>query len=64
MTEPETVWVCAACGKVNTNKTPDQFPGNGWDESCMLHAVRCTATPIAKILAGEPKWTACQDQSW
>ena len=54
-----TVYVCAACGK--TSKTaygfyPDGTPAadQGWDGSCMLHAILCKADGPPWIAITEP----------
>lgn len=36
-----TVFICAACGKRSQDKYGDQAIDDGWDESCMMHAVLC-----------------------
>jgi hypothetical protein len=43
LAKPGTIWVCAACGKTARDDRPEEHPDNddGWDESCMLHAVLC-----------------------
>lgn len=41
-TAPEgLVWVCTACGKRNSTRTSPGTISEGWDESCMMHAVLC-----------------------
>lgn len=37
---PGTIYVCGACGKTSDNEYGEDTR-NGWDESCMLHAVLC-----------------------
>jgi hypothetical protein len=38
---PGEIFVCGACGKRSRDTYGDQKIDQGWDESCMLHAVRC-----------------------
>lgn len=53
------IFVCAACGKVSTTRSgfladwKTRATTQGWDESCMLHAVLCHA--------GGPPWTAVEE---
>lgn len=35
------VFVCGACGKRSKDRYGDQPVDQGWDVSCMLHAVLC-----------------------
>lgn len=38
------IFVCTACGKRSKDRYGDQAIDRGWDESCMLNAVRCYET--------------------
>jgi hypothetical protein len=37
--QPETVWVCLACGKRSKDRWSFDSISPGWDESCMINAV-------------------------
>lgn len=49
------VYVCGACGKTSTTRY-GRGATNGWDESCMLHAVLCHVEKM------DGKWQAVQRQ--
>ena len=53
------VYVCGACGKTSPTRYGFDDAGqrvapNGWDESCMMHAVLC--------IAGGPPWVAAEQR--
>ena len=47
------VFVCAACGKQSQDRYGFKRISQGWDESCMLHAVLCYEKQ-----PGETQWRA------
>jgi hypothetical protein len=42
----DCIWVCAACGKTQTDKYGYGEGSSGWDESCMLNAILCKRNNI------------------
>ena len=42
---PGEVFVCPACGKMSPSRYGFDA-GNGWDASCMAHAVLCLADSL------------------
>lgn len=63
LTEPApegTIWVCGACGKTSPTKSGygaqwERLVRNGWDASCMLHAVLCRRLPDGTWEAVDPQ---------
>lgn len=47
------VYVCGACGKTSTTRY-GLDAANGWDESCMLHAVLCFTKKVKGVWQAVP----------
>lgn len=61
---PNTIWVCAACGKTHTDRFGLEGQGDfNWDESCALNAILCHAEQRIDLRTGLSCWTPVKDDN-